>query len=108
MLSALFQNMLSNAIKFRDPSSPLRIEITSERSGPHGCRIVVRDNGIGFDMKYVDTILKPFGRAHASDYPGIGIGLASCKRILAVHGAELHVESERGVGSVFSFDLAQR
>jgi PAS domain S-box-containing protein len=106
LLVRVFQNLLGNAIKYRAPGRPPVIRISAmERKSEW--LISVKDNGIGFDMKYADQIFVPFKRLHAQavQYSGTGIGLAIVKRIIDRHGGLVSVESEPGVGSTFRFVL---
>ncbi len=103
-LVQLFQNLLSNAIKFRS-DSPLKVHIGAKCEDGHWL-FFVRDNGIGFEQVYTDRIFLPFKRLHSKDqYPGTGIGLAICKRILERHGGRLWAESEYGKGATFYFTI---
>ncbi|HJN74457.1 MAG TPA: AAA family ATPase [Myxococcota bacterium] len=109
-LIQLFQNIVGNAVKYRDPGrSPV---ITVEASTIEGyVEFVVRDNGIGFDPDYNTRIFTIFKRLHhRSEYGGNGIGLAICKKIVEMHGGRIWAESEPGDGSTFHFTLpgAQR
>ncbi len=100
----LFQNFIGNAIKYRADRKP-DIHISAEHDG-HEWVFHVRDNGIGFEMKYAAEIFGVFKRLHARDaYSGTGIGLATCKRIVELHGGKVWAESEPGRGSTFSFTL---
>ncbi len=106
LLEIVFYNLISNGIKFRKENSTPHINIYAEKINGRSYKITVEDNGIGFDNRYAEKILKPFGRAHDKiKYPGSGIGLALCKRILAAHRSEIYVESTINVGSKFSFIL---
>lgn len=97
----LMQNLIGNAIKYRGSKDPL-IEVTSEnRNGE--VVVVVADNGIGIGPEFQDRIFGLFKRAHGRDYPGAGVGLALCKKIVERHGGRIWVESELGKGSRFQF-----
>ena len=103
-LSQVFQNLIGNAIKFRGDRSP-RIEISLDRSGGEWV-FGVRDNGIGIDPQYADRIFLIFQRLHTrGEYPGTGVGLAICKKIVERHGGRIWMESELGKGSTFYFTL---
>jgi signal transduction histidine kinase len=104
----LFQNLLSNALKFHRPEVPPEIRVVGEVFDAEGngtgrrCRIEIRDNGIGFDEKYLDRLFKPFHRLHGrGSYEGTGIGLAICKKIADRHGWTLTAESSPGAGATF-------
>ena len=105
LIAQLYQNLISNAIKFADPERPALIELTSEVR--EGRRIFgVRDNGIGIDPQYVDEIFAPFKRLHArSQIDGTGVGLAICRRIVERHGGAIWVESAEDRGAHFLFTL---
>jgi len=104
-LSLVFQNLLSNAIKFRRPGEKPRIHVGAERQEEEW-RVWVRDDGIGFDPKYADRIFQAFQRLHpAGKYPGTGVGLAICKRIVEAHGGRVWAESQPGAGATFYFTL---
>ena len=98
----VFQNLLSNALKYRSASEDLRVSVTVRRGGSEWI-VSVRDNGIGFDQRYADRIFGLFKRLHRSDYPGTGLGLAICKRIIERNGGRVWAESEIGSGSTFYF-----
>ena len=101
----LFQNLISNGLKFMQPNVPPVVQIRAECVDSK-LRIYIRDHGIGMDPKYQHKIFKVFQRLNGrSEYPGTGIGLAICKRIVERHGSELHVDSDLGKGSTFSFYL---
>jgi PAS domain S-box-containing protein len=113
----LFQNLIGNAIKFRKPDVPPRVHIRSSRetysrSGRPGAsvwRILVNDNGIGFDEKYLDRIFTPFQRLHnRRDYAGTGMGLAICRRIIERHHGTLTAQSSPDEGSTFIVELPLR
>jgi signal transduction histidine kinase len=99
----VFQNLISNAIKYRGPAAPC-IRIDAKASGTEWI-FTVEDNGIGLDMKYAERIFGVFKRLHGPEIPGTGIGLALCKRIVENHGGRIWVESEPGRGAKFRFTL---
>jgi PAS domain S-box-containing protein len=103
-LVQLFQNLISNSLKYRGPEEP-RIFISAERSVDQWL-FSVRDNGIGIDPKYSNKIFDMFARLHGkTQYSGTGMGLAICKKIVKSHGGNIWVESEVGHGSIFLFTL---
>jgi PAS domain S-box-containing protein len=103
-LAQVFQNLISNAIKFHSEKTP---EITiSVRKEDNNWILSVADNGIGIDPKHGERIFEVFKRLHKRrDYPGTGIGLSICKKIVERHGGHIWVESEPGKGSIFYFTL---
>jgi signal transduction histidine kinase len=105
-LKSLFQNLVSNSIKFRKPGIPPQVNI--EALPLNGSwQFAVRDNGIGIEDQYLDRIFVIFQRLHTrSIYDGSGIGLAHCKKIAELHGGRIWVQSEPGVGSTFYFTIA--
>lgn len=98
----VFQNLLSNALKFQSADNQPLIQIYSELTEAGQLRLCIADNGIGFDEKYLDRIFNPFQRLHSRDaYAGTGIGLAIVKKIIERHGATITAKSIPGQGSVF-------
>lgn len=118
----LLQNLVSNALKYRDPARAPQIAVSAtleggapaafdRRSGERWrhVRIVIADNGIGFEDQYRDQIFEPFQRLHGPDeYEGTGIGLAICRKIVQRHGGSISATSRVGVGSSFVFTLPLR
>jgi signal transduction histidine kinase len=103
-LRQVFQNLIGNAVKFKK-AEPLKIEVGAEQKNGEW-DFSVKDNGIGMDPKFSDQIFIIFKRLHTREtYPGTGIGLAICKRIVEQHGGRIWVESEPGKGSTFHFTL---
>jgi light-regulated signal transduction histidine kinase (bacteriophytochrome) len=104
-ITRLFQNLISNAVKFRKEGVAPLIRISAEKTG--GDHIfTVSDNGIGIDPQYYQQIFTIFQRLHSrEEYPGTGIGLSICKRITERHGGKIWVESEPGKGSSFIFSI---
>lgn len=104
-LALVFQNLIGNAIKFHAPGKAPIIEVKASRDG-EGWLFQVTDNGIGIEPKHSEKIFTMFQRLHPrSVYPGNGIGLAICKRILERHDGRIWVESQPGNGSTFYFTL---
>lgn len=103
-LSQVFQNLISNAIKYRKPEVPPRIRISAAVEGDHAT-FQISDNGIGFRQEYSDRIFQLFQRLHGRNIPGTGIGLALCRRIIERQGGRIWVRSEENVGTTFFFTL---
>ena len=111
----LFQNVIGNALKFHRPDAPPMVQVTatvehSDALTPGQmqplCHITVQDNGIGFDEKYQERIFSPFQRLHGrSEYPGTGIGLALCRRIVERHHGTITATSTPGQGAAFVITL---
>ncbi len=100
----LFQNLMSNAIKFHGNTPPM-VEVRAEKDGDFW-EFSVRDNGIGIPAEYAERVFKVFERLHTGDeYPGTGIGLAMCKRIVDRYGGHIWFTSEAGQGTTFHFTL---
>nr|WP_241758751.1 GAF domain-containing protein [Pyxidicoccus parkwaysis] len=103
-LAQVFQNLLGNALKFHGDAPP-HVEVSGEREGTE-VRFTVKDRGIGIDPQYFDRIFVIFQRLHGKqEYPGTGIGLAICKKIVERHGGRIGVESQEGQGTAFWFTL---
>jgi light-regulated signal transduction histidine kinase (bacteriophytochrome) len=103
-LEQLFQNIIGNAIRYRSNERP-RIHVGAESEGD-AWRFCIQDNGIGIDPEYKEQIFGIFKRLHnSSEYPGTGMGLAICQRIVERAGGRIWVESQRGRGSTFYFTL---
>ncbi|HIK10513.1 MAG TPA: response regulator [Oscillatoriaceae cyanobacterium M33_DOE_052] len=103
-LRQLFQNLIGNAIKYRGEANPL-VEVTAINETDH-CLFAVKDNGIGIAPESFPKIFQMFKRLHGpSEYPGTGIGLAICQKIVQLHGGRIWVESAPGQGSIFYFSI---
>ena len=103
-LTQLFQNLLSNAMKYRRPDESPKIHISAEHSGMLW-RVCVKDNGMGVEPEWYERIFLPMQRRHSSKIAGSGIGLATCRKIVNRAGGRIWVESEVGRGSTFFFTL---
>ena len=120
----LFQNLIGNAVKYRREQEPPRIHVSAKQLAdpavhsalriPHsasetGWLFSVQDNGIGIESQYFDRIFQVFQRLHKrAEYPGTGIGLAICKKIVERHGGSIWVKSEVGKGSIFLFTIPEQ
>jgi PAS domain S-box-containing protein len=101
----LFQNLISNALKYRSDRPP-RIKVYAAPADPGYCRICVEDNGMGFDEKCTEQIFKPFQRLHGrSEFEGAGMGLAICRKIVELHGGAIWAKSKPGEGATFFVTL---
>ena len=106
-LTQLFQNLIGNALKFKGAGAS-HVQVSAAPL-PHAWEFAVRDNGIGIDPQYFDRIFMVFQRLHSKgEYPGTGIGLAICKKVVDRHGGRIRVESQPGSGSTFFFTLPRK
>ena len=101
----MLRNLLSNALKFQGANAPPEIRIRGQLLPEAGWEISVQDNGIGFDQRALARIFRPFQRLHNSNYPGSGMGLAICHRIVNTYGGTIRATSEPGRGSTFYFTV---
>jgi len=102
----LFQNLIENAIKFNESGSPQ--VVISYKDSPDFWILSVKDNGIGIKEEYQPKIFDLFQRLHSTEYPGSGIGLAKCKRIVELHGGSIWIDSVEGEGTDFQFTVSKR
>ena len=106
LLKQVFANLLSNAVKYTRPRKAAVIEV-GQVKGDGPPTIFVRDNGVGFNMKYADKLFGVFQRLHRKeDFDGTGVGLATVQRIVHKHGGAIWAEAELDKGATFSFNLA--
>lgn len=104
LMVQVFQNLISNALKYKS-EQPLKIHVSAFQEDGEWI-FCVEDNGIGIDAKHLPEIFEMFKRLHSkSKYPGSGIGLATCKKIIGYHNGQIWAESELGKGSKFCFSL---
>lgn len=98
----LLQNLIGNALKFHRADVPPVVKLSAENSNNNHCRLLVADNGIGFEEKYLDRIFTPFQRLHSrGEYEGTGMGLAVCRKIVERHGGHITARSTPGAGATF-------
>jgi len=108
LIRQVFDNLISNAVKYTRRRDPAVIEIGSTRNG-HTEVIFVRDNGVGFDMSSVDRLFGVFQRLHrAEEFEGTGVGLALASRIIRKHGGRIWAEGQVDQGATFYFTLNKR
>jgi light-regulated signal transduction histidine kinase (bacteriophytochrome) len=107
-MQQLFQNLIGNSLKFHRPDAPPIVTISSAKESGI-VRLIVQDNGIGFDERFIDKIFIPFQRLHSrSEYEGTGIGLAMCRRIVERHGGSISARSRPDEGSAFIVELPDK
>lgn len=104
-LGMLWQNLIANAVKFRSPERKPRIHVEAEHDGDLW-RFAVTDNGIGISPEFADKVFVIFQRLHTKDaYPGSGIGLAMCKKIVEFHGGTIAIDTTHSKGTRILFTL---
>ena len=105
----LFQNLISNALKFHNKDEPPKIEIDSQLNKIGYWEILIRDNGIGMKEEHIKRIFKPFERLHgSSEFPGTGMGLAICLKVVTRHRGRIVVKSSLGKGTLYIVELPEK
>jgi light-regulated signal transduction histidine kinase (bacteriophytochrome) len=105
-IEQVFRNLLANSLKYRNTGRPLVIDVSAGSIQNGFVEIVVTDNGIGFEQKYAEQIFRPFHRLHGREhFPGTGIGLAICRKIMDRHGGGICAEGRPGEGATFRVRL---
>jgi light-regulated signal transduction histidine kinase (bacteriophytochrome) len=103
-LAHVFQNLLSNSLKYRNADSPPKIAISAVRRN-QDWTVTVEDNGIGFEPQYAQRIFGLFKRLHKDEFPGTGLGLAICQRIVERYGGRMWAEGRPGLGATVYVSL---
>jgi signal transduction histidine kinase len=104
-LLQLFQNLISNSLKYRSSRTP-QVSVRVTDSSDHWL-VTLKDNGVGVDAEKSQLIFEPFQRLHSERVDGTGLGLSICKKIVELHGGKIWIDSQPGIGSEFSFTLAK-
>jgi light-regulated signal transduction histidine kinase (bacteriophytochrome) len=108
LVAVLLENLLDNAWKFTRSRAPARIDVGVEQANGERA-FFVRDNGVGFDMRYAHKLFGVFERLHRADeFEGTGVGLAIVQRIVQRHGGSVRAQSQLGQGATFSFQLGRK
>ena len=109
MMRQLFQNLVSNALKFSKSGRPPKIKIFSRPNSDEFHEVVVQDEGIGFNTSYLNNMVKPFKKLHGKDrYEGGGMGLTICMKVVRVHGGQMTANSKLGEGAQFIIHLLRK
>jgi light-regulated signal transduction histidine kinase (bacteriophytochrome) len=109
LLASLFENLIGNAIKYRGDAPPLVVVTAVAEPEENVWTFSVADNGIGIDPQYAQRIFAIFQRLHVRDaYPGTGIGLALCRKIVEFHGGRIWLDTSASPGATFRFTLPRK